>query len=99
MIKKIKCGVRFCGGCNPRFDRGKALKEIEQDVKNMDFTHAIEGELYDVLLVIGGCANCCAAYGHFDVKGEVYKIWDYDQVETVKKELTEEVSKGTEEFK
>ena len=52
-----------------------------------------------MLLVIGGCANCCAAYGHFDVKGEVYKIWDYDQVETVKKELMEEVSKGTEEFK
>jgi hypothetical protein len=90
MDNKIKCGVRFCGGCNPRYERGKALKEIEHDVANMNFTHAIEDDPYDVLLVIGGCPACCAAYKHFDVKGEIYKIWDRAQIEDVKKQLIEE---------
>ncbi len=83
----MKCGVRFCGGCNPRYDRGKAFKEIQRDVDGMDFLHAIENEDYDKLLVIGGCPSCCASYDHFNVKGKVYKIWDYSQIETVKKAL------------
>ncbi len=90
MMTNMKCGVRFCGGCNPRFDRGKALREIERDVNNMDFTHAVEGETYDRLLVIGGCANCCASYDHFDVKGKIYKLWDYSQIDDLKKELNKD---------
>lgn len=83
----MKCGVRFCGGCNPRYDRGKALREIQQEVDELEFLHAVEGEIYDKLLVIGGCPSCCASYDHFNVDGEVYKIWDYSHVDKVKKEL------------
>ena len=86
----MKCGVRFCGGCNPRFDRGKALREIESDVKGLDFSHAVEGETYDCLLVINGCPAHCASYGHFDVKGRIYMVWDYTQMEVVKKQLMED---------
>lgn len=84
----MKCGVRFCGGCNPRFDRGKALKKIRQEVDHMDFIHAVEGETYDKLLVIGGCSSCCASYDHFKVNGDIYKIWDYSQIDKVIEELS-----------
>ncbi len=83
----MKCGVRFCGGCNPRFDRGKVLKEIEKDVDGVDFVNAVEGEVYDSLLIIGGCPSCCASYDHFNVTGNTYKIWDQNQLERIKKEL------------
>ena len=53
----MKCGGRFCGGCNPRYDRGKALREIQQEVDELEFLHAVEGEIYDKLLVIGGCPS------------------------------------------
>lgn len=83
----MKCGVRFCGGCNPRFDRGKALKEIEREARDIEFVHAQEDDVYDLLLVMGGCSSCCASYEHFKVKGDVYKVWDYSQIETIKNEL------------
>ncbi len=85
----MKCGVRFCGGCNPRFERGAVFRNFQKEITDIEFSHAVEGELYDILLVIGGCTACCASYEQFDVKGEVYKIWDETQIDKVKKQLME----------
>ncbi|NLD20389.1 MAG: hypothetical protein GX663_09150 [Clostridiales bacterium] len=84
----MKCGIRFCGGCNPRYDRGKACEGIKASVDNMDFLNAVEGNEYDTLLVIGGCTNCCASYDQYKVKGDVYKMWDKDHVELIKDKLS-----------
>ena len=27
----MKVGVKFCGGCNPRYDRGGLLRKIKED--------------------------------------------------------------------
>lgn len=86
----MKCGVRFCGGCNPRYDRGKAFEEIKNSITNMDFLHAVEGEDYDKLLVIGGCTNCCASYDQYRIKGNVYKMWDESHVKQIKEKLSAE---------
>lgn len=85
----MKCGIRFCGGCNPRYDRKKAYEEIKNQLKNIHFSHAVEGESYDCLLVIGGCTNCCASYDQFHVKGDVFKMWDADHIEKIKQKLAE----------
>ena len=50
----MKCGVRFCGGCNPQYDRGKAFEEIKNQIKDVDFVNAVEGVPHDLLLVISG---------------------------------------------
>ncbi|MDO4545851.1 MAG: hypothetical protein Q4C25_06810 [Bacillota bacterium] len=84
----MKCGVRFCGGCNPRYDRGKAYEEIKNKIKSVDFLHAVEDDRYDCLLVIGGCTNCCASYDQFDVKGDVLKMWDQDHIGKIEKNFS-----------
>ena len=63
------------------------MKEIEKEARDIEFVHAREDDVYDLLLVMGGCSSCCASYEHFKVKGDVYKIWDHNQIETIKKEL------------
>ena len=85
----MKCGIKFCGGCNPRFERGAVYRDIKNEMDNIDFTYASEDEIYDILLVIGGCPSCCASYEQYEVKGNVYKIWDISQVEGIKQKLTE----------
>lgn len=84
----MKCGVKFCGGCNPRFERGDVFRRFKKEISNVDFTYADEKEYYDILLVIGGCPSCCASYEQYDVKGEVYRIWDINQVEEIKEILS-----------
>lgn len=83
----MKCGVRFCGGCNPRFNRRAVLEEIERRLKDIDFVIAVEGVPHDLLLVIGGCTNCCASYEQFDTKQGVLKIWDQDHIDSICDEL------------
>jgi len=83
----MKCGVKFCGGCNPRYDRGDAFRQIRDELSDIDFVHAEEGDAIDNLLVIGGCTACCASYEQYDVKGNVFKMWDKDHIENIKKQL------------
>lgn len=85
----MKCGVRFCGGCNPRYDRGEALKEIEYRLKDSDIEFKIttEDEQYDDLLIIGGCTNCCAGYDQFTWSGEVRKMRAAEHIEKIINEL------------
>lgn len=70
----MRIGVRFCGGCNPRYDRGAFYKETVEANSQHDFFIAEEGENYDKILVIGGCPACCAAYEQYNYS-EVKKVW------------------------
>lgn len=79
----MKCGVRFCGGCNPRYDRRQALNQIESQFKDIDFINAAEGVPHDLLLVIGGCSNCCASYEQFETKDGILKMWDKTHIERI----------------
>ena len=49
--------------------------------------HAVEGEEYDMLLVIGGCTNCCASFDHFNSLAGVEKVWSTEHIP----ELLEEI--------
>lgn len=77
-------GVKFCGGCNPRYDRGKALEAIRSAAQGFaEFAVAEEGREYDRLLIIGGCTNCCASATQYTVKGDSIRMWDQDHVDTI----------------
>ena len=83
----MKCGVRFCGGCNPQYDRGKAFEEIKNQIKDVDFVNAVEGVPHDLLLVIGGCSSCCAGYEQFETKNGVLKMWTKTHIERICDEI------------
>ena len=55
-------GVRYCGGCNPQIDRGRAVKGVQELLKNLgvaaDFTTARERSV-DLLLLVNGCIHAC----------------------------------------
>ncbi|MDR1028939.1 MAG: hypothetical protein LBL63_05915 [Clostridiales Family XIII bacterium] len=78
-MRVVRVGVKFCGGCNPRYDRNAAYEEIRdhfaagqtESARDAVFEYAEEGASYDLLLVVGGCANCCASTEGYDVGGTV----------------------------
>ncbi len=76
----VKVGIRYCGGCNSRYDRGAMVKRITEKHPEWAWENAREGSVYDLLLVIGGCSACCAAYEQFSA-GKVLKLWtDLDDI-------------------
>ena len=67
-----KVAVKFCGGCNPRYDRGEAYRMIADGLKGeAEFEIAKEGVPYDALLIIRGCTQCPYLYETIDAKERV----------------------------
>jgi hypothetical protein len=70
-------GVKFCGGCNPRYDRGQALTAVKERLGgDLRFAYAEEGRRYDLLLYIAGCANRCTALGAYSAAKGIVSLWD-----------------------
>lgn len=87
----MKCGVKFCGGCNPHYQRGEAYRKIKGDLPEIDFSYADENDEYDNLLIIGGCTACCPQYSQYTVKDNVYKMWSEDHIKKIEKKLREKL--------
>ncbi|MGX8774878.1 MAG: hypothetical protein ACSW8G_07475 [Bacillota bacterium] len=87
----MKCGVKFCGGCNPHYQRGDAFRRIQSDLPEIEFEYAEEGTDYDHLLVIGGCTACCPIIEQYTVNGDVLKMWSEDHVGSIEEKLEEKL--------
>ena len=85
------CGVKFCGGCNPHYQRGDAFRKIQADLPEIEFEYAEEGVGYDHLLVIGGCTACCPIIEQYTVNGDVLKMWSEDHVKIIEEKLEEKL--------
>ncbi len=74
----LEVGVKYCGGCNPGYDRIKLFKKIFDEIGEGFVFHTAEDNVtYDFLLIISGCPNSCpnsrsikAKYGFFSLKSE-----------------------------
>ena len=81
MAERLMVGLRYCGGCNPRFDRVAAVKRLAAACPRAELEGAEPGKRYDLLLIVGGCSACCAdrtgLMGRATV--EIRKEEDFDQ--------------------
>lgn len=53
-------GLKYCGGCNPKYDRGALARALVAALPEHEFRPARPGEEYDLLVVISGCHVQCA---------------------------------------
>lgn len=59
----LTCCVKFCGGCNPRYDRGAAYRRIREALEGTaSFSLPEEGRAYDALIILRGCTGCPYLY-------------------------------------
>lgn len=79
----MNCGVKYCGGCNPRYNRTKLFNEIKKNCFDVDFQYVQEDVWYDHLLVIYGCPSKCADISKIKVHGDILKIFEEKQLKTV----------------
>ncbi|WP_073045529.1 hypothetical protein [Dethiosulfatibacter aminovorans] len=77
----MKIGFKYCGGCNPRYDRKAVYEEI---LDRADGIHEIaiadENGTYDYLIVLAGCTNACADCSGLSFQNEKIVITEYRQV-------------------
>ena len=59
MTDRPRIGVRFCGGCNPRYDRVGALRMLRESLPQLIWESVEPGMEYDRYLLICGCMAAC----------------------------------------
>jgi 4-hydroxybutyrate CoA-transferase len=57
---ELKIAVKYCGGCNPRFDRKALVAELLAEFPQLVAVKADDPGA-DLGLVVGGCTRGCAA--------------------------------------
>lgn len=60
MDSKANIGVRYCGGCNPRYDRVALVRRLESLLPGMALIPARSGDHYPAVVVVSGCSSRCA---------------------------------------
>ena len=72
MSEKLKIGLKYCGGCNPNYDRGAMAEKITRELDSTaNFVNIIDDNV-DMVLSIQGCDVSCADLKPF--KGYNVKI-------------------------
>lgn len=56
----MKIGVKYCGGCNPSFDRVQFVKLLKKEFADTTFETVERNKNYDLIIVICGCVRACA---------------------------------------
>ena len=84
--------IKFCGGCNPRFDRRSIVTKIEEEYKDIKIVYSDGDEIPDLLVVICGCTAQCAEYKSIKFKYKSVVIYSEDGYNKIK-EAIEEIKK------
>lgn len=86
----ITAGVKYCGGCNPRFDRGGFFARLQDRFQDKISFEAVRPEKrYDFLLVISGCTSNCADYTGLNYTKDIIFVTNEQSFEQVVEKLKE----------
>lgn len=72
----MKIYVKYCGGCNPRYDRAALVGYLKEQLNEHVFSD--EPADQDVSLIVCGCASACADKSDAAAPYGVFTIWQSD---------------------
>ena len=53
--------VKYCGGCNPRYDRVQFVRDLQENFPEIEFA-GVDAPDPDFALVVCGCPVCCVSH-------------------------------------
>ncbi|MGX8701656.1 hypothetical protein [Caproiciproducens sp.] len=68
----MKIGIKYCGGCNPHYDRAQIVSRMRKEFYGLPIVNADEEGEVDLVVVICGCSSQCA--GHAALRGRYGKV-------------------------
>ena len=56
----LRVGVKYCGGCNPEYDRVALVEKIKERLEGKVSFVLPESEGVDIILAVHGCKTACS---------------------------------------
>ena len=60
---KTKIGIKYCGGCNPKYERVEMIQRLQSMVGEQFLFVRHDQQDLDGLITVNGCLRACAAKG------------------------------------
>lgn len=55
----MKIAIKYCGGCNPKFDRKELVQQMRNKYTKHTFKFIDKCDEYDIIWIIAGCPSQC----------------------------------------
>lgn len=68
----MNIGIKYCGGCNPHFNRKKVINKIIELFEDDNFEYAKKNNFYDIIIVMDGCSRACADHSSLRGKEKIF---------------------------
>ena len=87
----IKVGIKYCGGCNPVYDRVAAVKEMEERLRGKAVLVPWHDDSADAVVIVAGCATSCVDGEPFAGR-PLWRVNRPEDMESVLKELEDKAA-------
>ena len=64
----LKIGIKYCGGCNPYYDRVALVRQIGNRLDGLIEIVSPANDDVDLVLAVEGCNTACAELSSFEGK-------------------------------
>ena len=85
MDATVKIGVKYCGGCNPGYNRVALVRHIQESLRGEVEFVSPESEGVALVLAVEGCSTACADLSAF----QGLEIWKIANMEDAEKFMAE----------
>jgi hypothetical protein len=65
MGEVVRVGLKYCGGCNPEYDRVALVRHIEESLQGKVAFVSPESEDVELIVAVEGCSTACADLSAF----------------------------------
>ncbi|MEG1594864.1 MAG: MaoC family dehydratase [Lachnospiraceae bacterium] len=72
----MELAIKYCGGCNPTYDRGRRIEKFKKLHPEIKFVSPKEGELCDLWLIVCGCSRKCVSTTGMNARHGVEVLYD-----------------------
>ena len=66
-MKITKIAVRYCGGCNPSYQRGASVRGLQKRFPHLQLLNFEPTDVYRAVLIVCGCSARCAGQADLPV--------------------------------
>jgi hypothetical protein len=60
-MAKKKIGIKYCGGCNPHYERVEMIQRVQSLLKNRFIFLRYDQKDLDALVLVNGCPRSCSS--------------------------------------
>jgi hypothetical protein len=60
MEMRKKIGVKYCGGCNPSYERVEMIQQVQSSLKDRFIFSIHDQQDLDMMVLVNGCPRACA---------------------------------------